>query len=124
MFDLFWRKAVRSQTFGAAKFTLNIAHLALDERMDFQYDTNNNLISIQKVKLLFDSKSINAIAETDIPAGSYGRARWNGTSWKAHCQDSDSVIAGQTVLVKARRGITLLVVPVAQREAAIYRFQE
>lgn len=49
---------------------------------------------------------------TEIPAGKPGRVRYEGNSWLAQCEDPDLAIGPhQKVLIVARRGTTLIVMP-------------
>lgn len=111
MFKLFKRSDINYE-FGNQRFAINLSHLREDERLEFKYDKNNNLVAVQKVKLSLLEEPIEAVAETDIETNGVGRVFYQGTYWKAIC-DGDKVLAGQKVLVKAKHNLTLLVIPSA-----------
>lgn len=49
---------------------------------------------------------------TAIPAGQTGRVLYEGNSWQARCEDSESTIgADEPVIVIGRKGNTLLIMP-------------
>lgn len=49
---------------------------------------------------------------TEIPAGETGRVNYEGSSWKAKCDNPQIAIAAQQkVIVLRRQGTTLIVVP-------------
>jgi len=49
---------------------------------------------------------------TEIPAGETGRVHYEGSSWKAKCDNPQIAIAAQQkVIVLRRQGTTLIVVP-------------
>ncbi|MGA9379631.1 MAG: NfeD family protein [Phormidium sp.] len=89
----------------------DVSRLRDDERLEFKYDHNHQLVAVQKIKLSLFKEAIEGSAETDIPAGSSGRIFYQGSSWKARSDAEVPIIAGQIVLVKARYELTLFVVP-------------
>jgi len=89
----------------------DVSRLRDDERLEFKYDHNRQLIAVQKIKLLLFQESIEGFAETDIAAGGLGRIFYQGSSWKARSEAEVPIIAGQIVLVKARYELTVFVVP-------------
>ncbi|MFB2938289.1 NfeD family protein [Aerosakkonemataceae cyanobacterium BLCC-F154] len=89
----------------------DVSRLRDDERLEFKYDHNHQLIAVQKIKLSLFKEPIEGLAETDIPAGGSGRIFYQGTSWKARSEAEVPISAGQIVLVKARYELTLFVVP-------------
>ena len=49
---------------------------------------------------------------TEIPAGETGRVHYEGSSWKARCDNPQIAIAAQQkVIILRRQGTTLIVVP-------------
>ena len=90
---------------------LNVSQLREDERLEFKYDSHNNLVAIQKVKLSLFREQMEGTAETDIEPTVCGRVFYGGSSWKAVVDEDVKILAGQKVLVTARQNLTLLVVP-------------
>jgi len=57
-------------------------------------------------------ESSEGVTLTEIPAGSTGRVKYEGGSWKAKCDDPQIAIAPQEkVIVLRRQGTMLIVVP-------------
>ncbi|MBE7380502.1 MAG: NfeD family protein [Leptolyngbya sp. SIO1E4] len=58
------------------------------------------------------AESTEARTLTAIPAGKTGRVLYEGNSWQARCDDTDTVIgADEPVIVIGRRGNTLFIMP-------------
>jgi hypothetical protein len=89
----------------------DVSRLREDERLEFKYDHNHQLIAVQKVKVMLFTEGIEGVAETDIEAGGLGRIFYQGTSWKARSEAEISIKADQIVLVRARYELTLFVIP-------------
>lgn len=108
-----FRSSPISHFFPNHPLVLNISQLREDERLEFRYDTHNNLVAIQKIKLCLFQEQMEATAETDIEPNISGRVFYNGASWKATVDTNVKIVTGQKVLVKARHNLTLLVIPAA-----------
>jgi hypothetical protein len=90
---------------------IDASRLKDNERLELKYAQNGCLIAIQKIKVSLFDKEMGGEAETDIEPGGIGRVSYKGSSWRA-CSDGETkILAGQNVLVMARRDLTLLVVP-------------
>jgi len=92
-------------------FVLDVSRLQENERLQFKYDHTEKLIAIQKIKLSLFGEPMEAIAETEISPGGFGRVFYQGRSWKARCEEQIKINIGQTVLVTAKHELTLLVIP-------------
>ncbi|MBD2315254.1 NfeD family protein [Phormidium tenue] len=57
-------------------------------------------------------ESSEGVTLTEIPAGESGRVHYEGSSWKAKCDNPQIAIAAQQkVIILRRQGTTLIVVP-------------
>jgi hypothetical protein len=88
----------------------DVSRLREDERLEFKYDHNHQLIAVQKVKISLFKEYTEGCAETDIDAGGLGRIFYQGSSWRARSEASVPIKVGQTVLVRARYELTLFVI--------------
>ncbi|XWK89096.1 MAG: NfeD family protein [Phormidium sp.] len=111
MNKLFIKSAHGNNSTEHEPIVFDVSRLRDDERLEFKYDHNNQLIAVQKIKLSLLKEPIEGLAETDIPAGGSGRIFYQGSSWKARSEADVPIITGQIVLVKARYELTLFVVP-------------
>jgi membrane protein implicated in regulation of membrane protease activity len=50
-----------------------------------------------------------AVAITDIEPGDTGKVEFKGTSWKA--ESAESIVSGQTVIIKSKENFKLFVEP-------------
>lgn len=96
---------------GDRLFVLDVSRLQENERLQFKYDHNKKLVAIQKIKLSLFGEPMEAIAETDILPGAFGRVYYQGRSWKACCEEQIKITTGQPVLVIAKHELTLLIIP-------------
>lgn len=106
------KKPQTNHSLGNQPLILNVTQLREDERIEFKYDRNNNLIAIQKIKLSLLEEPMEAVAETDIEANGSGRVFYQGSSWKA-LSEGEKIFAGEKLLVTAKHHLTLLVIPAA-----------
>lgn len=111
MNKLFRKADRRNNSSEHEPIVFDVSRLRDDERLEFKYDHNQQLVAVQKIKLSLFKEPIEGLAETEIPAGGSGRIFYQGTSWKARSEAEVPIIAGQIVLVKARYELTLFVVP-------------
>ena len=95
------------------QLVLDASKLREDERLEFKYDYQKNLIAIQKIKLAVAAEPMEAIAQTDITPGFFGRVIYQGDSWKARSDGEQTIAKDQKVLVVAQHGLTLIVTPAA-----------
>ncbi len=65
-----------------------------------------------RTRAAFKLDATEAETLTEIPPGKVGRVRYEGNSWQARCEDGELAIAPhQKVVVVARQGTTLIVIP-------------